>query len=140
MTTKKNNDFVSQYEQEQRQRREAKNERIRVENKQRRLKLTFQWIAFLVVVGGPIAIMTHYDNIRGEENRIQVAAKWSKWVEYRNKNCKETEKIIGMPMNQGKMHYIDNATVYECKNGMKYTIAASRDNGQGGVSDIPSVD
>lgn len=94
-------------------------------------------VLFLLVV--MISVVGYQSHQSTKAYEISVAKKWNSWVQYRDKNCKLTEKLIGISVPGNKMTYKENFNKYECENGLTYTIAESRENGKGDLADIPSI-
>lgn len=97
----------------------------------------FCLIAALFVV--PISIIVHKDNIEEEKRQAVLTVKLNTWNNYKKKSCKEVEKIFGMRMGSGKFSYIDDGTVYQCDNGMKYTLSDKAAKGEMGIDSIPNI-
>lgn len=94
------------------------------------------WVAVFVV---PVSIIVHHDNIEAEQRQKVIDAKLNTWNSYKDKNCQLVEKIFGMQMGSGKFRYVDDGNVYQCKNGVKYTISDKAAKGQMGLDSIPSI-
>ena len=65
------------------------------------------------------------DKKKTDNEKVIATQKWNEWVSYRDKNCHVSEKLYGLSMTSGKFHQDDNATVYECNDGVKYVVAQS---------------
>lgn len=116
-------------------RRQARNEQAKKNARNSKIS----WIVGIVLLGLFLTYMTHVDNVRQEEESALINAKWNKWVAYRDLNCKVTEKLYGMPMQSGKSSYVDNATVYVCKDSMKYVVSQSVEEKRNSLDSIPEV-
>jgi hypothetical protein len=85
------------------------------------------WSIFLCV-GIFIAFMLYCDSKNSDEYDILVQQKYSKWINYKDLNCKVVEHMMGLSMNSGKYTSNDNATVYDCKNGIRYVVSELAEN------------
>lgn len=94
------------------------------------------WVSVIVI---PMSIIIHYDNIDAEKRQAAVNEKLTAWNIYKDKNCKVVEKLYGMQMGSGKFTYVDNGTVYQCDNGLKYTLSDRAAKGEGSIDSIPQV-
>lgn len=97
---------------------------------------TVLWISVFVV---PMGLIIHHDNIEADKRKAEVEMKLSLWNQYKDKNCKEVEKLYGMQMGSGKFRYVDNGTVYQCANELKYTVSDKAAKGEMGIDSIPEV-
>lgn len=123
---------------------ENKNRMIKYEKRRKEQQKDFwtcvvKWIFWICVVIGIVSVINHYDNNQQEQYKAKIDAKLSIWNEYKDKNCKEVEKIFGMQMGSGKLAYVDNGKAYQCENGIKYTISDKVEKGESGLDSIPSI-
>lgn len=102
-------------------------------------KSLFKGLFWVAVFAVPVSILVHKGNIEEEKRQQLIDAKLNTWNTYKNKNCKEVEKLFGMQMGSGKFRYVDDGTVYQCNNGMKYTLSDKAAKGEMGLDSIPNV-
>ena len=106
------------------------------------MKFAF-WIAVIAVIIGLFWREIEQDAQKRAAYNVLVQAKYAKWNAYKHDNCKVVERMYGISTSSGKFHHNDNATVYECKDGLKHVIAQStveaiQDN-RGSLERIPDV-
>lgn len=98
-------------------------------------KTTF-WVSLFAF---PMYVMIHNDNIAADKRQAELTVKLNAWNAYKDKNCTQVEKLYGMQMGSGKFRYVDNGTVYQCNNGMKYTLSDGAAQGHDGIDSIPTI-
>lgn len=106
-------------------------------------KSTIQWILWPTVVIGTCWFFINGSNEAAERRNQAVQAKYSKWLAFRDTNCKVAEKAHGISVQSGKFASKDNATVYACNDGVKYVISESAEydirRGEGQLGHIPDI-
>lgn len=82
-------------------------------------------VIIIAMCVGRLGVAIHKDNIDAVQHANQVRPLWDKWVEFRDSNCHVTQRLYGISMSNGKFHYNDNMTSYECNNGVTYSVTRS---------------
>lgn len=119
--------------------REQALKQISIANRNAFIKATVKTVLWISVFVVPMGFIIHHDNIEADKRKAEINLKLSAWNEYKNKNCKEVEKLYGMQMGSGKFRYVDNGTVYQCANELKYTVSDKAAKGEMGMDSIPEV-
>lgn len=94
------------------------------------------WVSVFAI---PFGMIIHNDNVEADKRQVVLDAKLNAWNNYKSKNCKEVEKLFGMQMGSGKFRDVDDGTVYQCNNGMKYTLSNKAAKGDMGIDSIPDT-